>query len=246
LRFVAAAARPERSNLLLLGIGAAALAIEFAFVIILRDGDVFAWEQSFTRRLQDVPYHRVVFELTSPLTNTLSVAFLAGLFVLAALAYARHHRTLAAFLLLSFPVHVLAQFPKALIDRPRPSPDFGVEGVGGLQSFPSGHAEYVVTFYGFLAYIALRRIQAGWARLALAVAWLAFALATGFGRIAEGRHWALDVIASYVVGVGLLAAMVWLHRATLRASASPSAIIEGEGERDSRCTLGEAGVSNLE
>jgi membrane-associated phospholipid phosphatase len=231
LRFVAAAVRPERTNLLLLATGAAALAIEFVFVAILRDGDVFAWEQSFTRWLQRVPHHRVVFELTSPLTNTLSVSFLAGLFLLAALAFARHHRTLAVFLLLSFPVHVLAQFPKALIDRPRPSPAFGVEGVGGLQSFPSGHAEYVVTFYGFLAYVALRRIHAWWARAALAGAWLAFALGTGFGRVAEGRHWALDVIASYVVGVGLLAAMIWLHRATLHASASGSAILEGEGEK---------------
>ena len=38
-------------------------------------------------------------------------------------------------------------------------------------------------------------------------------IVTGFGRIAEGRHWPLDVIASYIIGLGLLSGLIWLHSA---------------------------------
>lgn len=81
----------------------------------------------------------------------------------------------------------------------------GSRGVGGFQSFPSGHAEYVVTFYGFLAYLLVLHAQTRAQGAAIVIACGVFALATGFGRIAEGRHWPLDVLASYVVGIGLLA-----------------------------------------
>jgi membrane-associated phospholipid phosphatase len=95
----------------------------------------------------------------------------------------------------------------------------GIEGVGGSQSFPSGHAEYVVTFYGFLAYLLVLHARTQAQRAAIVVAWGIFALATGFGRIAEGRHWPLDVLASYVVGFGLLAGLIWLYRALRLADA---------------------------
>jgi undecaprenyl-diphosphatase len=90
------------------------------------------------------------------------------------------------------PLHVLAQFPKALVDRPRPSAAFeDIVGVGGPRSFPSGHAEYVITFYGFIAYLLMRRLKGFWPRIAIMLVWLVFVLATGFGRVAAGRHWPL-------------------------------------------------------
>jgi undecaprenyl-diphosphatase len=86
-------------------------------------------------------------------------------------------------------------------------------GVGGFQSFPSGHSEYVVTFYGFLAYLLMLHTADRRLRGAIFVAWLAFAIATGFGRIALGRHWPLDVLTSYLIGLGLLSGLIWLHSA---------------------------------
>jgi membrane-associated phospholipid phosphatase len=49
---------------------------------------------------------------------------------------------------------------------------------------------------------------------------MAFVLATGFGRVAMGRHWPIDVLASYVVGLGLLSGLIWIHRALKQAEAA--------------------------
>ena len=222
------AVTPTSLNLALWACCAVALGIELGLVLILREGDIFGWEQSLTRVMQDVPGERIVFEMTSPPTNTISAPFVLLFATLTGFVILSRHRWAALMLLLSFPLHVLAQFPKALVDRPRPSAAFdGIEGVGGLQSFPSGHAEYVITFYGFLAYLLVLHARHRAQRVAIIVAWAAFALATGFGRIAEGRHWPLDVLASYVVGFGLLAGLVWLHDALTAAEAelAPAATV---------------------
>ena len=208
------AVRPTRRNLLHWASWALALGVELALVVVLRNGQIYGWEQAITRRLQDVPSRRLVFDATSGLTNTLSVPFLLLFLAIVFGVLLLGHRGAAVLLFLTFPLHVLAQFPKALVDRPRPSSAFeGIYGVGGLQSFPSGHSEYVVTFYGFLAYLLMLRVQRRWMRATIFAVWVVFALATGFGRIAEGRHWPLDVLASYLIGLGLLSGMIWLHSA---------------------------------
>lgn len=205
---------PRRGNVLHWASWVAALGFEVAVLVVLRTGEVFAWEQSVTRAFQQVAFAEPVFEVTSTLTNTLSIPFAVLFAVIIAIAWIAGERRAAVLVLLSFPLHVLAQFPKALIDRPRPSPAFeGIEGVGGFQSFPSGHAEYVVAFYGFIAFLLWRRCQGRWARSAILLGWLTFVVATGFGRIAAGRHWPLDVLTSYVVGAGLLSGLIWLDSA---------------------------------
>lgn len=206
--------RPTRRNLLHWASWALALGVELALVVLLQNGRIFGWEKEITRRLQDVPGKRLVFDVTSTLTNTISVPFALIFLTIVLFVLFLGHRGAAVLLLLTFPLHVLVQFPKALVDRPRPSPVFdGIEGVGGLQSFPSGHAEYVVTFYGFIAYLLMLHLKSRPARVAIFVAWLAFVLATGFGRVALGRHWPLDVLTSYLIGLGLLSGMIWLHSA---------------------------------
>lgn len=206
----------------------AALGIELAFVLVLSTGRVYGWEQEVTRELQSVPGKTLIFDVTSTLTNTLSLPFLAIFLVIAGFVAYRGQREAAFLLLMSFPLHVLAQFPKAIVDRPRPSDHFdGIEGVGGFQSFPSGHSEYVITFYGFLAYLLMLRFTRDWQRNIILWSWVLFALATGFGRIAEGRHWPLDVIASYIIGLGLLSGLIWLHSA-FRATRAERLVLASE------------------
>jgi membrane-associated phospholipid phosphatase len=165
---VQAAVRPTRRNLLHWASWFVALSVELAFLITLRHGEIYRWELDVTRRLQSVPGKQYEFDVTSTLTNTLSIPFLLLFIANTAAVFIWGARLAAAILLLSFPLHVLAQFPKALIDRPRPSPDFpGIEGVGGAQSFPSGHAEYVVTFYGFLAVLLMMRARSWRTRCAI-------------------------------------------------------------------------------
>lgn len=205
---------PTRRNVLHWASWALALGVELALVVVLRHERIYGWEQEVTRRLQDVPGKHLAIDSTSPLTNTLSVPFLLLFLAIVGGVLLLGHRGAAVLLLLTFPLHVLAQFPKALVDRPRPSGVFaGIEGVGGSQSFPSGHAEYVVTFYGFLAYLLILHVRGRWARAAIIAGWVVFVLATGFGRVAQGRHWPLDVLTSFLIGLGLLSGMIWLHSA---------------------------------
>ena len=208
------AIRPTRRNKLHWASWAIALGAEIILVFILRRGQTYAWERWLTRLFQDIPGRRLVFDVTSTLTNTISPTFLLIFLAILGTVLALGHRGAALLLLITFPLHVLAQWPKALIDRPRPSDNFdGIVGVGGFQSFPSGHSEYVVTFYGFLAYLVMLHLERRWMRWAVGIGWVVFALATGFGRIALGRHWPIDVLASYVIGLGLLSGMIWLHSA---------------------------------
>ncbi|MFN0147322.1 MAG: phosphatase PAP2 family protein [Dehalococcoidia bacterium] len=190
-------------------------------VFVLRGGHVYAWELDLTRLLQDTPGRREIFDPVNFLTNTLSWPFL-GIFVVTILvAVAIRHYSVAFLVALTFPVHVLAQFPKAFLDRPRPPSSYpGVDGVGGFDSFPSGHAEFVVAFYGLLLFIAVRHARPRWARAALIASWGLFALATGYGRVATGRHWPIDILASYLIGFGILSGLLWLYEA-LRAARPP-------------------------
>lgn len=205
---------PTRRNKLHWASWTIALAAEIILVYVLRRGQTYAWERWLTREFQAVPGRRLIFDVTSTLTNSLSLTFLLIFLAILAVVLGLGHRGAALLLLLTFPLHVLAQWPKALIDRPRPSDNFdGIVGVGGFQSFPSGHAEYVVTFYGFLAYLVMLHLQRPWMRWTVGIGWVVFALLTGFGRIALGRHWPIDVLASYVIGLGLVSGMIWLHSA---------------------------------
>ena len=128
------------------------------------------------------------------------------------LALLFRHRLAALLLALTFPLHVLSQWPKAVVDRPRPPAGFeDLEGVGGLQSFPSGHAEFVITFWGFVAYLLLLHADRAWQRILILVPWLTLVVGIGYGRIAIGRHWPLDIAVSYIVGLGLLSGLIWIY-----------------------------------
>lgn len=225
--FIRIALRPDRRNLLHWSSWAFALGFELAMVAVLWGGHIYGWEQSVARAFQNVPGHWGLYLVTSTLTNTLSIPYGLLFIAIVAFVFSRGERAGAVILLLSFPLHVLSQFPKFFMERPRPSSEFeGISGIGGMNSFPSGHSEYVITFYGFLAYLLILRLPAGAQRFAVAAGFVAFALATGFGRIASGRHWPMDVLTSYVIGLGLLSGLVWLHSAWRRASAPARPMME--------------------
>ena len=200
------------------------LAVVLTLTVILQDGRVYDWEQSVTRTIQDTPYPKPLTEVAATLTNSLSVEFAVFAVGLAAFLVLRNHPGAAALILLTFPLHVLGLFSKALVDRERPSPAYeGIEGAGGPSSFPSGHAEYSITFYGFIAYLLMLHFRATWQRALIAGSWLTLVLATGFTRIEEGRHWPVDVMTGYLIGLGLLSGMIWLHSSLRHARDSVSA-----------------------
>jgi membrane-associated phospholipid phosphatase len=200
---------------------AVTLGFEVAVTMLIRNGRVYGWERDLTRWMQDLPLGEATFELSNFLTNTLSVPFLLFFSAVISVVLLLRHHIAGALLWLTFPAHVLGQFPKALVDRDRPSALYdGIEGVGGSMSFPSGHAEFAITFYGLLLAIGLRHVPNRWLRGVVVLAWVGLVLASGFGRIATGRHWPLDIFVGYAVGIGLLAGFLWLYRSALAARAS--------------------------
>jgi membrane-associated phospholipid phosphatase len=109
-----------------------------------------------------------------------------------------------------FVLHYLMISPKQFITAYRPSPMFGVEGAGGLESFPSGHVEWAVSFYGLLAVLAWRALAGRW-RLAVLPVYALVVLGTMLGRIDLGRHWPLDTLAGLFAGLIALRLLLAFH-----------------------------------
>ena len=207
--------RPTPRNLASWTAWVVALAIVLTITLLVMGGGVYGWEVDVTREIQSWGYPLWLFRITSEnLTDPMSYIGAGVLLVAAGLLWATGRRVEAYLVLLILPLHVLGNFPKALVERDRPSEVIdGISGVGGAKSFPSGHAEYVITFFGFLVFLAMLELKLGWQRALLVAGWLLLVLLCGAGRIAHGRHWPLDVLASYAVGAGLLSGLIWLRGA---------------------------------
>lgn len=214
----AAAARlglkPTRRNLGYWISWCVALTVFLAMAALVADGRVYGWEIDITRWVQDVDYPDWLFQLTADrLTNADTIEGAVIITSIAAGFWLLHYRLEAMLVLLTVPLHAAANFPKLFIERERPSELIdGITGFGGFNSFPSGHAEYAITLYGFLLYVALYYLHNRLLKGLLVVAWLALVLAVGFARLEVGKHWPLDIIAGYVIGLGLLSGLIWLHR----------------------------------
>lgn len=194
------------------------LSILLTLTLVLLDGPVFAWEQTLERRVQAVDFPGWILDITrNPLTDAFEGVLVV--FLAAAALWVIRKRLESGLIALVYPLHILGNFPKAIVERERPSELFeGIIGVGGGKSFPSGHAEFAITFFGFLTYIALIHVRGPVQRLALVLLWITWTVLVGFDRIHEGRHWPLDVATGYVVGIGLLSGLIWLHHALSQAT----------------------------
>ncbi len=210
---------PNRRNLLHWLSFAVTLAVVLSLTVILYGGQIYGWEQEIAREFQSWDYPAWAFWVTSSsLTDpmawqgaSIAVFAIVGLWLL-------RQRVEAALTILVFPLYFLGIFPKAIVERERPSELFeGIFGVGGGTAFPSGHTVFAVVFYGFLTYVALTHLRGRLQRAGVALLSLGFVILAGFGRIADGHHWPLDVLAAYVVSIGLLSALIWLHTGLCRA-----------------------------
>jgi membrane-associated phospholipid phosphatase len=125
--------------------------------------------------------------------------FLVPLLVAGGLAVRRQWR-LVALIGGVYALHYLMISPKLFIPAERPSPLFGVEGAGGLESFPSGHVQWAVSFYRLLAFLAWQAAPRHW-RWAIVPAYVTIVVFAALGRIELGRHWPVDTIAGILVGL---------------------------------------------
>lgn len=107
-----------------------------------------------------------------------------------------------------------------IVGRPRPSPQLiHVFMPVSLHSFPSGHVENVVVYYGFLLYLSLSKPVSQWRYRWILIPFQIYAvlsiLSIGYSRVYEGSHWLTDVLGGYLSGALFLVLLIFLYRWTL-------------------------------
>ncbi len=108
-----------------------------------------------------------------------------------------------------------------LAARPRPSSPllhvFMPEP--GVPSFPSGHVENDVVYFGFLLYLSLSKPVSEWRYRWLLIPFQLYAvlniLLVGYSRVLEGSHWLTDALGGYLAGALWLVLLIFLYRWTL-------------------------------
>lgn len=111
---------------------------------------------------------------------------------------------------------------RLFVNRPRPaaSPHVPIHVYmpEPFTSYPSGHTEHDVVYYGFLLYLSFTKPVREWRYRWVLIPFQVFAviaiLAIGYSRIAEGSHWLTDAVAGYLIGALLLFVLIWLYRWT--------------------------------
>ena len=109
-----------------------------------------------------------------------------------------------------------------VIGRPRPDPHryhFQLHTpLVPFPTYPSGHTEHDVAYYGFLLYLSftkpVREWRYHWLLLPLQIYAVFDIVAVGYSRIYEGDHWLTDVLGGYLEGLLLLCFFIFLYRFT--------------------------------
>lgn len=85
-------------------------------------------------------------------------------------------------------------------------------------TYPSGHTEHDVAYYGFLLYLSftkpVREWRYRWVLLPFQLYAVFDLLAIGYSRILEGDHWLTDVLGGYLEGAIYLFFFIFLYRFT--------------------------------
>lgn len=135
-------------------------------------------------------------------TRLATMRFLVVLAVVVWLALWRigHGRAIALLAVSTLGMTVLSESLKVEYQRVRPPAYFGYDEPTNY-SFPSGHADTAISFYGLLAWIATRHIQSPARRRAVWVASAVLVLAIGLSRVYLGVHYPTDVLGGYALGL---------------------------------------------
>jgi undecaprenyl-diphosphatase len=163
---------------------------------------------------QDRPGVGGTLRVPNVLGDGIGTVSILALILLATVVYRRFTETI---LFLSVVVPRAAQVAtKALVERPRPSPDLvQVTEHNSDWSFPSGHVMGIVAVFGLVLFLAPSLIPNRPLRLLVQAFSLFMILAVGPARVYVGAHWPSDVLGSYVLGVLFLVPAVWAHRTFL-------------------------------
>ena len=107
-----------------------------------------------------------------------------------------------------------------IVGRPRPNPHIEPIHVYTplvpFPTYPSGHTEHDVAYYGFLLYLSftkpVRQWKYHWLLLPLQIYAVFDILAIGYSRVYLGDHWLTDVLGGYLEGAICLVFFLFLYR----------------------------------
>ena len=116
-----------------------------------------------------------------------------------------------------------------IVARPRPDPrEFPIQvhtGIIPIPTYPSGHTEHDVVFYGFLLYLSFSETVRKWRYrgryktlplhlllLPLQIYAVFDILSIGYSRVLQGDHWLTDVLSGYLEGALYLCLFIYLYR----------------------------------
>ena len=110
-----------------------------------------------------------------------------------------------------------------IVGRPRPDPrvyHFHLyTPLVPFPTYPSGHTEHDVVYYGFLLYLSFTKPVREWRYHWLLLPFQLYAVydivAIGYSRVLEGDHWLTDVLGGYLEGALYLVVFIFLYRLTL-------------------------------
>ena len=101
---------------------------------------------------------------------------------------------------------------KDSIGRPRPTPDLVlVMAQESGNSFPSGHAAFVMVFYGFIIYLLPHLMKNRTAVKVIRGLLITFIGLTGASRVYLGLHWTSDVLGGLLLGGLALGIMISIY-----------------------------------
>jgi undecaprenyl-diphosphatase len=183
-----------------------------ALLFIVIQAQPTGFDQQLARDIQAFGWGSLEFlpRFGSDLGGGIYGMYLLPAAVSAGFAITRRWRLLA-LVAAAFVLHLVLISPKVFVEAYRPSPAFGVEGDGGLSSFPSGHVQWAASFYGLLAYLLWQYVRTVPARVAIGASYAGIVALTMLGRIELGRHWPIDTVAGVLAGFIAVRLLVMLH-----------------------------------
>jgi undecaprenyl-diphosphatase len=118
----------------------------------------------------------------------------------------------------------LNQLIDQLVNRPRPTSDTAPirhhTNLIPIPTYPSGHVEFAVVFYGFLLFLSFTKPVREWRYRWVLIPFQLYAvfdiLTVGIARITELDHWLTDVLGAYFEGALYLIAFIFLYQWTIR------------------------------
>lgn len=208
--------------------------------------------------LQDMHWANTILQVPSFMNDTYTAIILLSVLFIGMLVTGevRRRRGMPAVLWFQSAIFLAVVVPLAtginiliseLVNRPRPSsltaPIRHHTQLIQIPSYPSGHTEHAVVFFGFLLYLSftnpVREWRYRWLLIPLQLYAVFDILAIGVSRIVAEDHWITDILGGYLEGMLELYIFImlfrwtteWLARRRARKQAEKSALATAVGEQ---------------